>query len=192
MAPRDREYEALRREIEKISEFENSLYNILYVGATAVLAWGISSQNPLICLLTYCIIFPSFRIMLSYNSGILRIGAYMHVFYDEYLWEKRLHQICTLPKGTVVRYNSSYKTPFIFVSILSTILSLIILYENHVPQYELNIIIAFLSLLLLISLVIYAFKQGNGDTIKQQYIDAFDAIKTAKYNSVPVQDDTTE
>ncbi len=126
MNPRDREYEALRREIEKYTELEHSLYNIVYVGVTAILAWGISLKNSLICLLAYCIIFPSFRVMLSYNSGILRIGAYMHVFYDEYLWERKLHQICTLPKGKVVRYSSSYKTPFIFVSVLSTILSLII------------------------------------------------------------------
>lgn len=192
MTPRDREYEALRREIEKMSEFEHSLYNFLYVSATAVLAWGISSKNALICLLTYCIIFPSFRIMLSYNSGILRIGAYMHVFYDEYFWEKRLHQICTLPKGKVVRYNSSYKTPFIFVSILSTILSLMILYENHVHKYSFNIIIIILSLLLLSTFVIYAFKQGNGDDIKQQYIDAFKKIREADCNSADVQSETNE
>lgn len=154
MTPRDREYEALRREIEKYSEFEHSLYKVLYVSVTAILAWGISSTNALICLLAYCIIFPSFRVMLSYNAGILRIGAYMHVFYDEYFWEKRLRQVCNLPKGKVAYYSSSYKTPFIFVSVLSTILSLIILYENPVPQYSSNIIITLLSLLLLTILVI--------------------------------------
>lgn len=40
MTPRDREYEALRREIEKYSEFEHSLYKVLYVSVTAILAWG--------------------------------------------------------------------------------------------------------------------------------------------------------
>lgn len=94
MNPRDREYEALRREIEKFIELEHSLYSILYVGITAVLAWGISSKEALICLLTYCIIFPAFRVLLSYNAGVLRIGAYMYVFYDEYLWEKQLYKIC--------------------------------------------------------------------------------------------------
>ena len=184
MTPRDREYEALRREIEKYSEFEHSLYKVLYVSVTAILAWGISSTNALICLLAYCIIFPSFRVMLSYNSGILRIGAYMHVFYDEYFWEKRLRRVCNLPKSKVAYYSSSYKTPFIFVSVLSTILSLIILYENPVPQYSYNIIITLLSLLLLTILVIYAFKQGNGNTIKDKYIKEFEEIKEEEKKSI--------
>lgn len=183
MTPRDREYEALRREIEKMSEFEHSLYNFLYVSAAAVLAWGISSKNALICLLTYCIIFPSFRIMLSYNSGILRIGAYIYVFYDEYLWEKRLHQIRTRSKSKVVQYNSSYKFPFIFVSILSTTLSLIILYENHIFKCSFNIIIISLSLLLLLIFFIYAFKEDNGNIIKQHYIEEFTKIKIEECKS---------
>lgn len=182
MTPRDREYEALRREIEKLLELEHSLYSILYVGITAVLAWGISSENALICLLTYCIIFPAFRVLLSYNSGMLRIGAYMYVFYDEYLWEKQLYKICKSSDIKNVRYNSSFKAPFISVSILSTVLSLIIC--------EFNIKICVLSLLLLIFFIIYSFNQGNCDTIKQKYIDEFKKIKNEEDN--PVSNQSTQ
>lgn len=184
MTPRDREYEALRREIEKYSEFEHSLYNILYISVTAILAWGIDSKNALICLLTYCIIFPAFRVLLSYNSGILRIGAYIYVFYDEYLWEKQLYKICNSSDIKNVRYNSSFKAPFISVSILSTVLSLIIC--------EFNIKLCVLSLLLLIFFIIYSFYQGNCDTIKQKYIDEFKKIREADCNSASVQSETYE
>lgn len=105
----------------------------------------------------------------------------MHVFYDEYFWEIRLRQVCNLPKGKVAYYSSSYKTPFIFVSVLSTILSLIILYENPVPQYSSNIIITLLSLLLLTILFVHAF---NGNTIKDKYIKEFEEIKKEEEKSI--------
>lgn len=177
MEPRDREYEALRREIEKLSELEQAVYSILYVGVTAVLAWGVSSKNSLICLLTYCIIFPSFHVVLSYTSGMLRIGAYMYVFYDEYFWEKRLYQICNLPDIKKIRYNSSFKSPFVFVSILSTMLALIIPYTKDLNQQDPNVVIACLSIISLAIFIIYSCKQGNCDTIRQQYINGFKKIK---------------
>lgn len=190
MTLRDREYEALRREIEKISEFENSLYNILYVSVTAILAWGVSSENALICLLAYCIIFPSFRIMLSYNAAVLRIGAYILVFYPEYFWEKRLNDFYSLPKGKFIRYSSSYKIPFMFTSILSTILSLIILYENPMSKYF-NIIIICLSLLLFLIFIGYAFMRSGSNTIKKQYIEEFKKMEE-KEKCKPEPDNTSQ
>lgn len=177
MSPKDREYEALRREIERMIEMQHSLYNILYVGVAAVLAWGINNNNSLVCLLAYCIIFPAFYIMLSYNSGIIRIGAYIYVYYDEYFWEKRVHKLNTDEKYKRQRYVSSYKVPFIFASIMSTALSIILLYKNCLSSDIICIIIVSLSLLLLLLFCGYAFHQKNFDDLKRLYINAFEEMK---------------
>lgn len=177
MTPKDREYEALRREIEKLSELEHSLYNILYVGVTAILAWGINTNKSFVCLLAYCIIFPSFYVMLSYNSGVFRIGAYIYVYYDEYFWEKRLHKINTDKKYKKQRYVSSYKIPFIFVSAMSTVLSIIIASQTYSLFSLKYIIIVIVSFLLLLSFIIYAFSKKNNDDLKQLYINAFQLLQ---------------
>lgn len=177
MNPKDREYEALRREIEKLSEFEHSLYNILYVGVTAILAWGLNTNKAFVCLLAYCIIFPSFYVMLSYNAGIFRIGAYIYVYYDEYFWEKRLHKINTDKKYHKQRYALSYRTPFIFASIMSTILSVIITIQTYDLYSIAYIAMIILSFLLLLSFIIYVFSQKGNDVIKQEYIKAFQNMR---------------
>lgn len=177
MTPKDLEYEALRREIEKLSEFEHSLYNILYVGVTAILAWSINTNKAFVCLLAYCIIFPSFYVMLSYNAGIFRIGAYIYVYYDEYFWEKRLHEINTNEKYHKQRYALSYRTPFIFVSIMSTILSVIITIQTYAINSIEYIVIIMLSFLLLLSFMLFVFLQKSNDEIKQVYITAFRKMK---------------
>lgn len=177
MSPKDREYEALRREIEQLSELQHSLCNIVYVGVAAILAWGINKNNSLVCLLTYCITFPSFYIMLSYNSGIIRMGAYIYVFYDEYFWEKRLHKINTDKKYKKLRYISSYRVPFIFTSIMCTALSIMVAQQKYSPYSITYMTISVLSLLLLLSFCIYAFSQKNYDELKEVYISAFQTMK---------------
>lgn len=177
MTPKDKEYESLRREIEKLLELEHSLYNILYVGATAILAWGIKEHEPFMCLLSYCIIFPSFYIMLSYISKIFKIGAYIYVYYEEYSWEKILHKINTDKKYKKHRYVSSYRTPFIFVSIMSTALSIIIAHQIYSLYSITYIMIVILSFTLLLSFIIYVFSQKNYDNLKKIYIEAFYTIK---------------
>lgn len=177
MTSKEREYEALRREIEQLSELQHSLCNIVYVGVAAILAWGIDKNDSIVCLLAYCITFPSFYIMLSYNAGIIRMGAYIYVFYDEYFWEKRLHKINTNKKYKKLRYISSYRVPFIFTSFMCTILSIILAYQKYSPYSIAYIIIVALSLLLLLAFCIYAFSQKNNDKLKEMYIDAFQAMK---------------
>jgi len=83
----EKEYDALRKELEIYFSKISFMISVFYVSATAVLAWSIENQPPFICSSVYCIIIPSFIITHSYNISIMRIGAYFMSFMMIIKWK---------------------------------------------------------------------------------------------------------
>lgn len=168
---RNKEFDYLRKEIEFFLDKINSMINLLYVSATAILAWAIESKNPLFCSSVFCIIVPSYIVTHSYNIGILKIGAYFMVFYDEdYKWENRSHMVNQQSKKKFNRLSASYKFPYIFVGALSGILAWIIFLEDlnnfeNIVLWVNNIFIVVIS----IAFILFLLKQKNTDEIKEFY-----------------------
>ena len=88
MNPRDREFDYLRKEIEFCTAQKQTIFNLIYVSVATILAWAISIKSPFICILTYCVSFPYYCILMSYNIAIFKIQAYFYVFFEENLWDK--------------------------------------------------------------------------------------------------------
>ncbi len=183
MNPHDKEYECLRKAIESYLSKTDLMTNILYISVTAILAWAMECQNPFICTAVFCIIVPTFIVAQSYNIATLKIGAYFIVFYDEFKWEERLNQIDLNTRGKFNHLSASFKFPYIFVGILSAILSWIIFWGdkinwNNIMMYANNCFNTIIATIFAIVVI----KQKNNIDIKQVYIEEWKEIKKSETN----------
>lgn len=182
----EKEYDSLRKELEIYISKISFMISVLYVSATAVLAWAIENQNPFICSTIYCIIIPSFLITHSYNISIMRIGAYFIVFYDDYKWEKRLHEVnkkvSEKDNGSndkkFNRLPSPYKSAYIFVGVLSSVLSWIIFLGGkndscNVMLWVNNICCVIIAIIF----IVVVLMTKDNDKIKELYIEKWREVR---------------
>lgn len=172
MSDNQKEYDNIKRELESSMSVVRKANNALYVGVTAVLAWAITASNSILCLLTYCVVIPVYYIVLDYNIAAMKLGAYLLVFHDD-KWEKRLHKV-NIAK-VIKRHATSYRNPFIYASIASTILFFCFLDYKCIGIFEIIQIIICIVLLLWFNT--YVLLQKDNDSIKQIYINAWKKIK---------------
>lgn len=172
MSKMEREYGNIKKELESSMSVVRKANNALYVGVTAVLAWAITTSNSILCLLAYCVIIPTYYIVLDYNIASMKLGAYLYVFHND-KWEKRLHQV-NLQK-IIKRHDSSYRNPFIYASIASTIL--FFSFFDYACINVVQIIQIIICIILFLWFNVYVLSQKDNDVIKQVYIDAWEKIK---------------
>lgn len=174
MNPRDREFDYLRKEIEFCTAQKQTIFNLIYVSVATILAWAISIKSPFICILTYCVSFPYYCILMSYNIAIFKIQAYFYVFFEENLWDKRKYEIDKAINKNFNQQDTSYKFPFIFVNIMSTVLSLMFLCQSYsIP----SLIATLISMILLLIFVGYIHLQKSHIETIENYIKIFNDIK---------------
>lgn len=167
-----REYDNIKKELALDMNVVRKANNALYVGVTAILAWAITTSNSILCLLAYCVIIPVYYIVLDYNIATMKLGAYLLVFHND-KWERRLHKVNL--KKIVKRHASSYRNPFIYASIASTILFFSFLDYTNISIIEIMEVIFCIVLFLWFNL--YVILQKDNDSIKLVYIDAWEKIK---------------
>ncbi len=172
MSDNQKEYDYIKRELESNMGVVRKANNALYVGVTAVLAWAITTSNSVLCLLSYCVIIPTYYVVLDYNIATMKLGAYLLVFYDD-KWESRLH--IANGKKVIKRHASSYRNPFIYASIASTVLFSCFIDYDDISIFEIVQIIVCVILLLWFN--IYVLLQKDNDSVKQIYIDTWINIK---------------
>lgn len=175
MAESEKEYDNIKKELEITMTVVRKANNALYIGVTAVLAWAITTSNSMLCLLSYCVIISVYYMALDYNISTMKLGAYLLVFHND-KWEKRLHQVNN--KKVIKRHALSYRNPFIYSSIASTILFFYFLDYDNIWIEEVIQIIACIALFLWFN--VYVFLQKDNDSIKQIYIDAWTDLKMAE------------
>lgn len=173
MEKEDREYEYLRKEIEKSMSTVQTSIQLVYVTTTAIIAWAINVSNPLICFAAYGVILPTFLIAIDYNMSMLKIGAYMAVFFDEYKWEKRVHKINC--EKIINRHDNSYQLPYIFCSLIACVI-FFVLYDYSSLELQDWVLIT-LNIFLFLGFNIYVLKQQRNDKVEQLYINKWNDIK---------------
>ena len=95
----EQEISLLRTELlqnySEIAQYNSVLYSVV----AAILAYAIKSDNYLICMIPYLVMFPIHFMCETRREGICRIGAYLNVFSgDNYKWENRLHELDLISK----------------------------------------------------------------------------------------------
>ena len=169
---KDKEYDNIKKELETSLDVVRKANNARYVGVTAVLAWAVTASNPILCLLSYCVIIPVYFIVLDYNIATMKLGAYLVVFHND-KWEQRLHKVNL--RKVIKRHASSYRNPFIYASVASTILFLTFFDYNNIDVFKIIQII--ICTVLFWGFNSYVLFQKDNDHIKQIYINAWKSIK---------------
>ncbi len=169
---KEKEYDNIKKELEISLDVVRKANNALYVGVTAVLAWAVTASNPILCLLSYCVIIPVYFIALDYNIASMKLGAYLLVFHND-KWEKRLHKVNL--RKVIKRHASSYRNPFIYASIASTILFLAFFDYDNIDVLKIVQIVICTGLFL--GFNAYVLIQKDNDKVKQIYIDAWENVK---------------
>ncbi len=176
----EKEYLMLREEIMYYYKVIHSARNILYASLGAILTFAISKNEPLLCLIPYCVIIPIYIITIDYQYGMWRMGTYLLVFLEgkEFNWERRLHKLNTKSTGQINRHASSYNWPFVVTSLCCTLLFFIkIDYKNIDCKTILEIIF---SISLTIGFLMFIKIQKSPDKIKEAYIQEWKNIKSLK------------
>ena len=102
----------------------------------------------------------------------MKLGAYLLVFHNDN-WEQRLHKVNL--RKVIKRHASSYRNPFIYASIASTILFLTFFDYGNINVLKIVQIVICVGLFL--GFNIYVLFQKDNDKIKQIYINAWEGIK---------------
>lgn len=178
------EYSLLRTEILQCSQVLDNARNILYTAVGAILAFAFTQNDPLIFVIPYVVIIPTYLLTLETVYSIYRIGAYLLVFHEgtEYNWESRLFKLYDVlkPKKTL-RYSFTLHVPFISVGFICTLLSLFFLFTN---DSEITIFdFAFrcgLPIVLLFSILAIAYIHRESSNAKSMFVKQWEDVKAAE------------
>ena len=173
------EYLMLRSEILHLGTLENQTMNFLYVFVATVIAFSIAQNDTIIILLSYIVIIPSYKLVISHEKGIYKIGAYLYVFLEgnEFNWERRNFAFYNELKAGLNQktYFQAFNYPFLFVS--SFVMLIFLLHTNFIElcqsSYELfKLTVAFI-------LYFYVWKEAirNRYYSISKYIDKWQNIK---------------
>lgn len=171
------EYLMIREEIIHYYDIIQNLRNVLYVSLAAILTFAVSSKEPLLCLIPYCIIIPIYIVTIDYQYGMWRMGTYLLVFHEGEIfnWETRLHNLNISLNKRMNRHASSYHWPFIITGICCDILFFLKL--NYKKIYYKSIAEIIFCVLISIIFLVFVFIQKNPDQIKSLYIEQWKIIK---------------
>ena len=124
-----KEYLMLREEILQLGNLESQTINFLYVFVGSVLAFSLTQEDTIAILISCIVIIPAYNIVISYEQGIYKIGAYLSIFLEgsDFNWERRsfLFYDALGKKACFKSPVQVFNYPFLFISILITIFFLV-------------------------------------------------------------------
>ncbi len=175
------EYLMLRNEMLKDYDIiQNSRY-LLYVAVASILSFSISQNEPLLFLIPYVVIIPTYLLSIDYTLDMYRICTYLMVFLEsgEFNWENRQYKFnYAIDKKIPRRYNF-FHFPFISSSFACTLLFFLFVdYPIDLKTVSLKFIIEIIVSVLLIIIVLFIFiKYINMPKFQKKYIEAWQEVK---------------
>lgn len=121
------EYLMLREEILQLETSENSIMGFFYAFIASIIAFSLGKKDTMYILISYIAILPVYRLVLSKEINIYRIGSYLHVFHEgkEFNWERRSSILCDKLPEFFKRKIPTFNYPFIFISTFILIIFLL-------------------------------------------------------------------
>lgn len=119
----NKEYMMIREEIMYMYKIIRELRYLLYITVASVLAFSIKQEEPLFCLVPYCIIFPAYYGTISHEYSMAKLGSYLLVFLEgeDFNWETRSYKFNISPSNTRKHMETSYM-PYLATAVACTIL----------------------------------------------------------------------
>jgi len=172
------EVKLLRAEVISFMSERQQLIQLLYTGVAALLAFAVNSKNALMCLIPFCIIFPTYLMVRNKNQGIQKIGAYLQVFGPDFRWEQLSFELnAKTRKKTSRNYvANSFIFPFSLLGFVSVGLFCFFMDWESVPSVV-SICKLCLGLVCLVTTVFMLIKYDNIDKLKAFYIAEWESIR---------------
>lgn len=173
----EKEYLMLKDEIMLSMKTIKNYNTMLYTVSAALLAFAFNSQNELLFLLPFVILFPLYYLITREAKQALRIGAYMIVFLEEktnFSWESRLYLY-----DNTMKNNKHAKVPMVaYFSIGCLCILLSAMYTNYsiIDYYHIALIICQI-ILLFACVIMFVVKAPNYTKIKEGYVLEWEQIK---------------
>jgi len=177
------EVKLLRDEVISFMSERQQLIQLLYTGVAALLAFAVNSKNALMCLIPFCIIFPTYLMVRNKNQGIQKIGAYLQVFYygPDFRWEQLSFELNARTRKKTSRYfvANSFIFPFSMLGFVSVMLFCFFMDWGPFPS-TIAICKLCLGLACLVTTVFMFIKHDDIDKLKAFYIAEWESIKGEK------------
>lgn len=175
------EYLMLRNEILKDYDIiQNSRY-LLYVAVASILSFSLSQEEPLLFLIPYVVIIPTYLVSIDYTLDMYRIATYLMVFIEpvEFNWENRQYKFNYIINKKIPRRYNFFHFPFISSTIACTILFFIFIkYPTDLEEISVKFIIEIIISILLVAVVFCIFvKYMNMTKFQKKYIEAWYEVK---------------
>lgn len=89
-----------------------------YAFIASIIAFSLSKRDTMFILISYIALLPVYRLVLSKEINIYRIGSYLHVFHEgeEFNWERRSNILCNKLPSFFKRTIPTFNYPFIYIS----------------------------------------------------------------------------
>lgn len=181
------EYIALRNEIISSSNYQKGYISLLYTVVAAIFAFAFTQEEPLIFLVPIVVIIPIYLLNMRECIGMLKLGCYLQVFYEEDNpgWETRLKN-----------YHQKFKdiksdiAPYIFLSFCGPVICGWRLFCSglHNAENILKLIFAFICLAVCLCII----KKYNIDYIecREKYVNDWKIIKQEENNNIKCKEQT--
>lgn len=176
------EYLMLREEILHLSTLEDNIINLLYVIVVTAMAFSFAQKDTIYILLSYIVLIPTYRLVLSKEIGMYKIGSYLFVYHEgnEFNWEGRNLKFFDKFYKVHRRKLQAFNSPFLYISTFILLIFFIKTdWKSMFTIYELGkISIAVFFYVLLMSWII---KNRYMDI--RRYISYWEEIRRDEVNS---------
>lgn len=177
------EYLMLREEILNLQTSENSILGFFYAFIASIIAFSITKQDTMFILMSYIVILPIYRLTLSKEICIYRIGSYLHVFHEgeEFNWERRSSILCDKLPKIFKRKIPTFNYPFIYIGTFILVLFLLKTDWEQISIFGYEFMKVLFSLGLYSCLIYLILKNRNLG--KMCFIPTWEEIKAEEENS---------
>ena len=130
------EYLMLREEILHLDNIIHSQISVLYVAVASILAFAVNQSNSLLYLIAYVVILPIYLIVVNKSDGMYKISGYLASCLEgeEFNWENNLIRFNNKYRKVRHYTKQAYDFPFIFSSIMTTILFFLTVDYNEIKS----------------------------------------------------------
>lgn len=179
----EKEYDALRNEINQKIELHNSLLTFTITTTVAILTFALSQNNAILYLIPFCIIIPMSMRIAYYRSAMSKLSAYIIVFLEENLegmnWETRNATLTKKILGKKLEFKIPTTLRYYECLILSVV-CYICYFNEYVKNKDINmqtVCSLCLPLLLVIWEIIVTKRINSMDKEKQAWINIWNGLQ---------------
>lgn len=178
------EYIILRDEILKQYDIiQNSRY-LLYVTVATILTFSLSKSEPLLFLIPYIVIIPTYLISVDYTLDSYRICTYLMVFLEDedFHWENRQYNFNYIINKGLPKRENFFHVPFILSSLMCSILFYAFVdYPDDFYAITYKFVIKmFIAIIPLLIVILIFIKYKDLGIVQQKYIDVWKKIKISE------------